>query len=154
MSELWFFWFLWLMEWIKLDRTCRGEDARHRVSTGLIVTEWGWLTWHWGIKLYIYFSTIPIELLNLYTIFRIDTYFMEIGTCIKILATELLSILENANHFLPKSFRDAPRWYTSVLSIIKKRSWLLSKDLISIWSYCSLAFFTSNVNWFEMVLVN
>ena len=62
-----------------------------------------------GIKLYIYFSTIPIELLNLYTFFRIDTYFMEIGTCIKILATELLSILENANHFLPKSFRDAPR---------------------------------------------
>ena len=56
---------------------------------------------------------------------------MEIGTCIKMLATELLSILENANHFLPKSFRDAPRWYISELSIIKKRSWLLSKDLIS-----------------------
>jgi hypothetical protein len=58
---------------------------------------------------YIYIRTVYKELLNLYTFFRIDTYFMEIGTCIKMLATELLSILENANYFLPKSFRDAPR---------------------------------------------
>ena len=97
------------MEGIKLNRTCRGEDARHRVSTGLIVTEWGWLTRHWGIKVYIHFRTIAKELLHLYTFFRIDAYFMEIGTCLKMLATELLSILENANHFLPKSFRDAPK---------------------------------------------
>ncbi len=60
------------MEWIKLDRTCREKDARHRVSTGLIVTEWGWLTRHWGIIVYIHFRTIPKELLNLYTFFRID----------------------------------------------------------------------------------
>jgi len=40
------------------------------------------------------------------------------------------SILENANHgstalttgFLPKSFREAPKWYSSFSSIIRKRS--------------------------------
>ena len=68
------------------------------------------------------------------------------------LATELLSILENANHFLPKSFRDAPKWYTSVLSIIKKRSWLLSKDLISIWPYCfSYNHFNDNYNYHGII---
>src|SRR3989338_10932762 len=33
-----------------------------------------------------------------------------------------LSNFENANHFLPKSFNDAPKWYTSLLSIIRNLS--------------------------------
>ena len=36
--------------------------------------------------------------------------------------TEFLSILENANHFFPKSFSEAPKWNISALSIIKNRS--------------------------------
>ena len=45
------------------------------------------------------------------------------------------SINENANHFFPKSLRDAPMWYT-LSSTIRKRSWDLVNTFTEMAGYC------------------
>src|SRR5690554_8023896 len=54
--------------------------------------------------------------------------------------TESASILEKANHFLPKSFNEAPIWYTSFWSIMINRSCAFVKMTPLKLGYCLLAF--------------
>ena len=47
------------------------------------------------------------------------------------------SILEKAKSFLPRSLRDAPRWYISLWSMMRKRSWEFLRTRNSIGAYCA-----------------
>lgn len=76
---------------------------------------------------------IQISLREMYL--QIRGYFITIlmkdylGFCghsfrLSVIRQESISNLEKANIFLIRSFREAPIWYTSLSSTIRKRSWL------------------------------
>lgn len=63
---------------------------------------------------------------------RLHTAYINPEIALIILATDTFSIFEKANHFLPKSFSDAPMWYTSLPpSMIRNRSRLCVNCLTS-----------------------
>jgi len=64
-----------------------------------------------------------------------------------------ISSLENANHFLPTSFKDAPILYNSSLSKIRNLSWEFLKVFIVIFEYWRLYFSKLAFRAFEIVWV-
>ena len=66
----------------------------------------------------------PLEVKNYLPVQMTNVHFLHIAFYIHSLANIIstgIAILEKANSFFPKSFNDAPMWYTT-LSIIRKRS--------------------------------
>ena len=63
------------------------------------------------------------------------------------------SSFEKANHFFPRSFNDAPKWKTSLSSIIMNLSCAYLNLFISTGVYWELYFFRSRTSCFEIVFV-
>ncbi len=114
------------------------------------------------LKSYIFAKSSPkdIPLFKIkFTIFFICSLFYFIPLVklfhfnLPIISNDSLSILENPNHFLPKSFSDAPMWYISFSSIMRNLSCEELNFFISMLLYWKLYFSRSSFSYFDIVLV-
>ena len=79
-------------------------------------------------------------------------FYFSVCANFKIGSASWASNFEKGKSFLPKSFSDAPTWYTSFWPMIRKRSWLLFNGMSWKFPNCSFAFFKSLAIVYQMTL--